>query len=81
MPTTTEALIAALSEAPAVVQSKNKLEIHYAEHPEVLEAIRVARRDKRLSYTRIAELIAEFDPDAAIASSTLNAWLRKQGIN
>jgi ribosome-binding protein aMBF1 (putative translation factor) len=55
-----------------------KIDALYGERPEVLDAIRSARRDKHLSYEQIAEALSTAGD--SITDGAVSKWLKREGI-
>jgi hypothetical protein len=52
----------------------------YGHRPAVLEQIKVARRDKRMSWASIAETMTLADPGNPISAAAIQKWCRQEGI-
>jgi ribosome-binding protein aMBF1 (putative translation factor) len=50
----------------------------FGDRPQVLDAIRKARRDRGLSFKQIAELVST--PGASVTAGPIQKWLNGQGI-
>jgi hypothetical protein len=55
-----------------------KVDVLYGDRPEVLDAIRSARRDKHLSFEQIAEALSS--GGASITDGAVSKWLKREGI-
>lgn len=73
------AVAAALNSlVPTMNSSIHKIVMLFGDQPDVLEAIREARR-RRCSYAQIAKTLSS--PDAAVSESAVKSWLQAQGID
>lgn len=68
---------ALLACTPKKVGAPAKMERAYS--PEVLDAIRVLRRDRGMSYDSIAENVGRIT-GVSVCGTTVGKWLRSQGI-
>jgi hypothetical protein len=51
----------------------------FGDQPEVLDAIRRARRDRKLSFAAIAKFLT-VNGDHPVSSAAVQTWLAKEGI-
>jgi hypothetical protein len=58
---------------------KLRIDVLYGDQPDVQDAIRIARLEKRLSYRRIADVLSRGDEQ--ISPNAVQNWLRAQGIS
>jgi hypothetical protein len=73
------ALVTALeSLKPASSANRPKVVVLFGDQPEVLEAIREARR-RKCSFVQIAKTLST--PDNPISETAIKSWLTSQGID
>lgn len=51
----------------------------YSDRPDVLESIRRARRDRKLSHAHIAKVLSS-NGDGTVSRAAVQNWLSKEGI-
>jgi non-ribosomal peptide synthetase component E (peptide arylation enzyme) len=68
---------ALLNYVPEHRQHMTKIDQLFGDRPEVLEAIAVAYRDKKLSARSIADILSTEQP---IGKNSVENWLKKQGL-
>jgi hypothetical protein len=75
-------LIKALYETPptATGHGEGRVQFLFGGRPAVLEAIVVARRDRKLSYSQIAKLLSRDKPGVTVSSGSVKNWLEGRGI-
>jgi hypothetical protein len=56
-----------------------KVELLFGDRPAVLESIRKARVERRLSYQQIATTLCAFG-DVSLSDAAVKNWLNRQGI-
>jgi hypothetical protein len=72
-----EALMAAAAEPN---KSQSKVDQFFGDQPDVLEAIVVARRDKKLTFAQIAKILSKASGQY-ISGGSVSGWLSKRGID
>lgn len=60
--------------------NRSKIEILFGERPEVLDSIRRARRERKLSYAQIARVLTR-ESGTRITDGVVSGWLATQGID
>lgn len=72
-------LVRSLETAPQTARSYTLLiDELYADRPKVLESIRRARQERKLSYRQIAKVLST--DGAMVSAGAVQNWLGKQGI-
>lgn len=74
-------IAAALDAAKPIGNASNRprMLVLFGDRPDVLDAVRRARRDRHLSTAQIARLIST--PGATIGESAVKTWLALEGID
>lgn len=57
---------------------KTRIEMLYGDRPDVLDAIRRARAERRLSFRQISQVLSS--EGESISEGSVQKWLRSQGI-
>lgn len=75
-------LVEALDQAEPIGSTgqMQKVDAYFENRPEVKEAIRRARVERKLSFKQIA-LILSKDPNVQIGEGSVKNWLQRQGIS
>jgi hypothetical protein len=71
-------LAAALDATQGAVKG-NKIDGYFSDRPEVLEAIKRARKDRKLSYAVIANTLST-EADVYVSEGAVKTWLSRNGI-
>jgi len=71
---------ALMSAAAGPNKSQNRVDQLFGDQPDVLEAIIVARRDKKLTFAQISKILAAGSKEY-ISAGSVSGWCAKQGVD